>query len=158
MMEESEWLSYVEMFQSSVLCWRYRVQIFFFNNYFTYPLFTMFTSIRAVELCLSGHPAPCSFNTLLCIPPPPPTTCIITTMHSEATRTDVKLFFSKLLLRPRRGGLLQFWHRPSSSGDYSLLKAILQTIINGHLNKVSPQMVWLAEIPKVPEDKYPNLT
>ena len=100
----------------------------------------------------------CAASTLLCIPPPPPTTCIITTMHSEATRTDVKLFFSKLLLRPRRGGLLQFWHRPSSSGDYSLLKAILQTIINGHLNKVSPQMVWLAEIPKVPEDKYPNVT
>ena len=148
------------MFQSSVLCWRYRVQIFFCDNYFTYPLFTMFTSIRAVELCLSGHHAVslCTANTLLCIPPPPPTTCIITTMHSEATRTDVKLFFSKLLLRPRRGGLLQFWHRPSSSGDYSLLKEILQTLINVHLNKVSPQMVWFAEIPKVPEDKYPNVT
>ena len=150
------------MFQSSVLCWRYRVQIFFCDNYITYPLFTMFTSIRAVELCqldtLHHAVSLCAASTLLCIPPPPPTTCIITTMHSEATRTDVKLFFSKLLLRPRRGGLLQFWHRPSSSGDYFLLKAILQTIINGHLNKVSPQMVWLAEIPKVPEDKYPNLT
>ena len=151
------------MFQSSVSCWRYRVYRFS-SAIITLPTHCSQCS-HPYELssCVSVdtlHHAVslCAASTLLCIPPPPPTTCIITTMHSEATRTDVKLFFSKLLLRPRRGGLLQFWHRPSSSGDYFLLKAILQTITNGNLNKVSPQMVWLAEIPKVPEDKYPNLT